>query len=52
MPEDYNLELKEGLQEYNGCTLCEPLEHVNTHHAPMDDAVYHTMIITEAAMVI
>ena len=42
--EDYVVELKEGLREYDGVTLLELLEHVNKY-AKMDDEVHRLIIL-------
>ena len=41
--EDYVVELKEGLREYDGRTLLELLDHVNKY-AKMDDEVHRIII--------
>jgi hypothetical protein len=42
--EDYILELKQGIQEWNGRTLLDLLTHVRTNYATMDDLVYNDIM--------
>ena len=41
--EDYILELKQGIQEWNGCTLIDLLIHVRLNYVTMDDIVYNSI---------
>ena len=41
--EDYILELKQGIQEWNGRTLLDLLTHVRSNYATMDDIVYNSI---------
>ena len=41
--EDYILELKQGIQEWNGRTLLNLLTHVHLNYATMDDIVYNSI---------
>ena len=42
--EDYILELKQGIQEWNGRSLLDLLTHVRTNYATMDDLVYNDIM--------
>jgi hypothetical protein len=41
---DHILELKQGIQEWNGCTLLDLLTHVHTNYAAIDDLVYNEIM--------
>ena len=42
--EDYILELRQGIQECNGCTLINLLTHVRPNYATMDDLVFNAIM--------